>query len=268
MRALDEIEDSGAELGAIYHSHTRSEPYPSQTDINFAANWPGVEWLIVGVRKAAASRPCGPIGSTTAWSTEVEVDDRCRAPLTCPSCATPHPADARFCPECGMPLVLRRRRGEPCPAARRGRARSSRSSPRASSCASPAPATRPRPSSSRGSCWRRASRRCCAARAASTCPTCSPPARATSSSPRRAPRPPATCCCAPTSSVRRAPRARREPGAAARRPLRVRRACGDRRLAGHRAHRLAAPLLRRRPGAPGARARCPRCARASGRGRR
>ena len=49
MRVIDEIEDAGAELGAIYHSHTRSEPYPSQTDVNFAAGWPGVEWLIVGV---------------------------------------------------------------------------------------------------------------------------------------------------------------------------------------------------------------------------
>ena len=27
----------------------RSAPYPSQTDINFAANWPGVEWVIVGL---------------------------------------------------------------------------------------------------------------------------------------------------------------------------------------------------------------------------
>ena len=45
---LDEIEEGGAELGAIYHSHTRSDPHPSQTDVNFAANWPGVEWLIVG----------------------------------------------------------------------------------------------------------------------------------------------------------------------------------------------------------------------------
>jgi hypothetical protein len=26
-------------------------------------------------------------------------------PLVCPSCATTHPLDERFCPECGMPLV-------------------------------------------------------------------------------------------------------------------------------------------------------------------
>ena len=46
---LTEIEDRGDELGAIYHSHTRSPPYPSQTDVNFATGWPGVEWLIVGL---------------------------------------------------------------------------------------------------------------------------------------------------------------------------------------------------------------------------
>ncbi|MFM9126022.1 MAG: Mov34/MPN/PAD-1 family protein [Solirubrobacterales bacterium] len=43
-----EIEDSG-QRPAIYHSHTRSEPYPSQTDINFARFWPGTEWLIIGL---------------------------------------------------------------------------------------------------------------------------------------------------------------------------------------------------------------------------
>ena len=49
-------EAAGADLGAIYHSHTRTEPYPSQTDINFAANWPGVEWIIVGLdRKGEAT---------------------------------------------------------------------------------------------------------------------------------------------------------------------------------------------------------------------
>jgi proteasome lid subunit RPN8/RPN11 len=46
---IERIEEEGFELGAIYHSHTRTAPYPSQTDINFAAHWPGVEWLIVGL---------------------------------------------------------------------------------------------------------------------------------------------------------------------------------------------------------------------------
>ncbi len=27
----------------------RSAPYPSQTDIGFAAGWPGLEWIIVGL---------------------------------------------------------------------------------------------------------------------------------------------------------------------------------------------------------------------------
>jgi [CysO sulfur-carrier protein]-S-L-cysteine hydrolase len=49
LRIIDAIELAGCELGAIYHSHTRTAPYPSQTDVNFAANWPGVEWIIVGV---------------------------------------------------------------------------------------------------------------------------------------------------------------------------------------------------------------------------
>ncbi len=49
LRLSDAIEEEGQELGGIYHSHTRTAPYPSQTDINFAANWPGVEWVIVGL---------------------------------------------------------------------------------------------------------------------------------------------------------------------------------------------------------------------------
>ena len=47
--AYTAIEDDGLEFGAIYHSHTRTEPYPSQTDINFARGWPGVQWLIFGL---------------------------------------------------------------------------------------------------------------------------------------------------------------------------------------------------------------------------
>ncbi len=43
------IDDAGADLGAIYHSHTRTQPKPSQTDVNFAMLWPDVLWIIVGL---------------------------------------------------------------------------------------------------------------------------------------------------------------------------------------------------------------------------
>jgi proteasome lid subunit RPN8/RPN11 len=46
-----EIEDAGLDLGAIYHSHTRSDPYPSQTDINLAF-YPDALYVIVGLAGA------------------------------------------------------------------------------------------------------------------------------------------------------------------------------------------------------------------------
>jgi proteasome lid subunit RPN8/RPN11 len=51
LTVMNAFEDAGLELGAIYHSHTHTDPYPSQTDINFAAHWPDVEWVIVGLGK-------------------------------------------------------------------------------------------------------------------------------------------------------------------------------------------------------------------------
>jgi [CysO sulfur-carrier protein]-S-L-cysteine hydrolase len=46
-----EIELSGWILGAIYHSHTRSPAYPSQTDVNLAF-YPGALYLIVSLQDA------------------------------------------------------------------------------------------------------------------------------------------------------------------------------------------------------------------------
>ena len=43
------IEDAGLDLGAIYHSHTRSDPLPSQTDINLAF-YPEALYVIVGLK--------------------------------------------------------------------------------------------------------------------------------------------------------------------------------------------------------------------------
>jgi proteasome lid subunit RPN8/RPN11 len=48
-----QIYDSDLELGAIYHSHTRTEPVPSQTDINLAF-YPDALYVIVGL---AAGEP-------------------------------------------------------------------------------------------------------------------------------------------------------------------------------------------------------------------
>jgi proteasome lid subunit RPN8/RPN11 len=47
--ALKAIEDAGGELLAIYHSHTKSAAYPSQTDVNQAVAWPEQVYLIVSL---------------------------------------------------------------------------------------------------------------------------------------------------------------------------------------------------------------------------
>ncbi|HXS32281.1 MAG TPA: M67 family metallopeptidase [Solirubrobacterales bacterium] len=52
--ALKSIEDDGKEMLAIYHSHTKSAAYPSQTDVNQAVNWPDAIYLIVSLQDADA----------------------------------------------------------------------------------------------------------------------------------------------------------------------------------------------------------------------
>jgi [CysO sulfur-carrier protein]-S-L-cysteine hydrolase len=48
FRIMTEMEERGEELAAIYHSHTASPAYPSQTDINLAA-YPDALYLIVSL---------------------------------------------------------------------------------------------------------------------------------------------------------------------------------------------------------------------------
>jgi [CysO sulfur-carrier protein]-S-L-cysteine hydrolase len=52
--AWKSIEDGGGELLAIYHSHTKSPAYPSQTDVNQAVAWPDQVYLIVSLADAEA----------------------------------------------------------------------------------------------------------------------------------------------------------------------------------------------------------------------
>jgi len=46
FRIMERIEEAGEDLVGIYHSHTKSEAYPSQTDINLADGWPDPLYLI------------------------------------------------------------------------------------------------------------------------------------------------------------------------------------------------------------------------------
>ena len=52
--ALKQIEEDGGELLAIYHSHTKSAAYPSQTDVNQAVSWPDAIWAIVSLEDSDA----------------------------------------------------------------------------------------------------------------------------------------------------------------------------------------------------------------------
>jgi proteasome lid subunit RPN8/RPN11 len=50
FRIMTEMDERGEELSAIYHSHTASPAYPSQTDINLAS-YPDALYLIVSLAK-------------------------------------------------------------------------------------------------------------------------------------------------------------------------------------------------------------------------
>ena len=49
FRIMHQMEESGEDLLAIYHSHTASGPYPSQTDVNLAA-YPDAVYVIVSLQ--------------------------------------------------------------------------------------------------------------------------------------------------------------------------------------------------------------------------
>jgi proteasome lid subunit RPN8/RPN11 len=66
------IDDAGLDLGAIYHSHTRSAPLPSQTDINLAF-YPDALYIIVGVAGDAAEVRAWRIRDGQVDEAELEV---------------------------------------------------------------------------------------------------------------------------------------------------------------------------------------------------
>ncbi len=73
-RIQSAIEDAGLELGAIYHSHTRSAPLPSQTDINLAF-YPDALYVIVGVKDPEAEVRAWRIVDGQVAEAPLEVED-------------------------------------------------------------------------------------------------------------------------------------------------------------------------------------------------
>lgn len=53
VRVWAELEDADDEIVSIYHSHTKSAPYPSRTDVELAT-WPDAAYLIVSLRSHPA----------------------------------------------------------------------------------------------------------------------------------------------------------------------------------------------------------------------
>jgi len=49
LQVYKKILDQGHEVVGIYHSHTRTAAYPSQTDINLASGWPDSVYFIVSL---------------------------------------------------------------------------------------------------------------------------------------------------------------------------------------------------------------------------
>jgi proteasome lid subunit RPN8/RPN11 len=73
IRIQNDIDEHGWDLGAIYHSHTRTEPFPSQTDINLARNWPDPVYVIVGVAGDDADVRAFRIVDGSVTETELDV---------------------------------------------------------------------------------------------------------------------------------------------------------------------------------------------------
>lgn len=84
FRIMLEIDEAGEELSAIYHSHTKSAAYPSQTDINLALGprgsggeaeplFPGTIYLIASLAEGETPLRGFEIGAAGVAEVELSV---------------------------------------------------------------------------------------------------------------------------------------------------------------------------------------------------
>jgi proteasome lid subunit RPN8/RPN11 len=82
LRIFKQIDAADLDLGMIYHSHTRSDPVPSETDINLAKfgdgdapAFPGTLYLIVGVKDSEPDLRLWSIVGNAVEQVELQVTD-------------------------------------------------------------------------------------------------------------------------------------------------------------------------------------------------
>jgi len=54
LRVSEEMREADEETIGVYHSHTKSAAYPSQTDVNEGQAWPELTYFIVSLADSAA----------------------------------------------------------------------------------------------------------------------------------------------------------------------------------------------------------------------
>ena len=102
LRVHDRLDEDDLEVGAIYHSHTRTEPVPSQTDINLAF-YPEAVYIIVGLAGGEPDVRAFRIADGEVSQTELEVRRARRSsarrarPRTGPRSASAPTAASRSC---------------------------------------------------------------------------------------------------------------------------------------------------------------------------
>ena len=74
LAVFEALDDAELDVGAIYHSHTRSDPLPSQTDINLAF-YPDALYVIVGLDGGEPDVRAWRIVDGTVSEAALEVED-------------------------------------------------------------------------------------------------------------------------------------------------------------------------------------------------
>ena len=105
FRINAEIEERGEEIARIYHSTPEDRGVPSQTDVNLAAWWPGIDWIDLLARGRRGRRPRlrDRDGAVDGGGARCRLSSGRAARL--PDLRRKYPLSERFCSDCGMPLV-------------------------------------------------------------------------------------------------------------------------------------------------------------------